>query len=102
MKAVLLTVGKTDINSIAAEISKYTKRIGYYLPFSMEVIPNIKNKKSLTQVQRKLKEGELILNKLDNKDHVILLDEGGQLFDSNQFAQYIGKKKTPLFAKLCS
>lgn len=100
MKAVLLTVGKTDINSIAAEISKYTKRIGYYLPFSMEVIPNIKNKKSLTQVQRKLKEGELILNKLDNKDHVILLDEGGQLFDSNQFAQYIGKKKNTTIRKI--
>ncbi len=89
MKAVLLTVGKTDINSIATEIDKYTKRIGHYLPFSMEVIPDIKNKRNLSQNEQKQKEGDLILSKLHNTDYVVLLDEGGRLFNSNQFAQHI-------------
>lgn len=100
MKAVLLTVGKTDINSIAIEIDKYTKRIGHYLPFSMEIIPDIKNKRSLSQVQQKEKEGELILSKLHSTDYVVLLDEGGRLFNSNQFAQHIQKKKNTIARQL--
>ena len=100
MKAVLLTVGKTDINSIAIEIDKYTKRIGHYLPFSMEIIPDIKNKRSLSQVQQKEKEGELILSKLHSTDYVVLLDEGGLLFNSNQFAQHIQKKKNTIARQL--
>lgn len=96
MKAVLLTVGKTDINSIATEIDVYTKRIGYYLPFSMVIIPDIKKKKNLSESQQKIKEGELILNKLHSTDYVVLLDEGGYHFDSNQFAQHIEKKKNTI------
>ncbi len=100
MKAVLLTVGKTDIVSIATEINNYTKRIAYYLPFSIEVIPDIKNKKNLSQSQQKQKEGEFILNRLHNTDYVVLLDEGGRLFDSNQFAKHIEKKKNTIARKL--
>ena len=100
MKAVLLTVGKTDINSIAIEIDKYTKRIGHYLPFSMEVIPDIKNKRNLSQAEQKQKEGDLILSKLHNTDYVVLLDEGGRLFNSNQFAQHIENKKNTIARKL--
>lgn len=100
MKAVLLTVGKTDITSIATEISKYSKRIAFYLPFTMEIIPDIKNKKNLSESQQKLKEGELILARLHNTDHVVLLDEGGLIFDSNEFAQYLEKKKNTIPKKI--
>jgi 23S rRNA (pseudouridine1915-N3)-methyltransferase len=100
MKAVLLTVGKTDIHSIATEIGIYAKRIAYYLPFTMEIIPDIKNKKNLSEQQQKQKEGELILNKLDNTDYVVLLDEGGHLFNSNQFAQHIEKKQNTIARKI--
>ena len=100
MKAVLLTVGKTDINSIAIEIDKYTKRIGHYLPFSMEVIPDIKNKKNLSQNEQKQREGDLILSKLHSTDYVVILDEGGRLFSSNQFAKHIEKKKNTIARKL--
>lgn len=100
MKAVLLTVGKTDINSIAIEIDKYTKKIGHYLPFSMEVIPDIKNKRNLSQAEQKQKEGDLILSKLHSTDYVVLLDEGGRLFNSNQFAQHIENKKNTIARKL--
>lgn len=100
MKAVLLTVGKTDINSIAIEIDKYTKRIGHYLPFSMEVIPDIKNKKNLSQNEQKQREGDLILSKLHSTDYVVILDEGGRLFSSNQFAKHIEQKKNTVARKL--
>ena len=97
---MLLTVGKTDIASIATEISNYSKRIAHYLPFSMEIIPDIKNKKNLSESQQKLKEGELILARVNNTDHVVLLDEGGLIFDSNEFAQYLEKKKNTIAKKI--
>lgn len=94
MKAVFLTVGKTDIHSIATEISNYTKRIAYYLPFKMEIIPDVKKKKKKLSIEeQKQKEGEFILNRLQPTDYVVLLDEDGRHFNSNEFAQHIEKKK---------
>ena len=96
MKAVLLTIGKTDINAIAKEIDKYIKRISYYLPFTLETIPDIKKMKKLTENLQKQKEGEFLLNKLLPTDYVVLLDEGGMLFGSVEFAQYLEKKRNTI------
>lgn len=96
MKAVLLTIGKTDINAIATEIDKYIKRISHYLPFTMENIPDIKKMKKLTENLQKQKEGEIILSRLLPNDYVVLLDEGGKLFDSVEFAQYLEKKRNTI------
>ena len=96
MKAVLLTIGKTDINAIAKEIDKYIKRISYYLPFTLETIPDIKKMKKLTENLQMQKEGEFILNKLLPTDYVVLLDEGGMLFGSVEFAQYLEKKRNTI------
>lgn len=92
MKIVILAIGKTDNKSIATEINHYVKRISYYLPFSFEIIPDIKNRKKLTESLQKTKEGELILDKLINGDYVILLDEAGTMPTSKEFALYINKK----------
>jgi len=43
----------------------------------LEVIPDIKNVKNLSEAQQKEKEGELILAKLSPTDQLILLDERG-------------------------
>lgn len=96
MKAVLLTIGKTDINAIAKEIDKYIKRISYYLPFTMENIPDIKKMKKLSENLQKQKEGEFIMSRLLPTDYVVLLDEGGMLFGSVEFAQYIEKKRNTI------
>ena len=100
MKALLLTVGKTYINSISSEIEKYTNRISFYLPFSMEIVPDIKNRKKLSENLQKQKEGDYILNRLDNSDYVVLLDEGGRLFDSKEFAMHIEKKKNSVSKRI--
>ena len=60
----------------------------------------IKNKKNLSESQQKLKEGESILSRLHSTDYVVLLDEGGLIFDSNEFAQYIEKKKNTIAKKI--
>ena len=57
----------------------------------MDLIPDIKNVKNLSEAQQKQKEGELILNKLNPTDVLILLDENGKQFDSVAFSSYLQK-----------
>ncbi len=62
------------------------------MPFSITVIPELKNTKSLSFQQQKEREGELILAKLQSSDHVVLLDEHGKDFRSVEFARWIEQK----------
>ena len=62
------------------------------MPFSITVIPELKNTKSLSFQQQKEREGELILAKLQSSDHVVLLDEHGNDFRSVEFARWIEQK----------
>ena len=60
MKTTLLVVGKTVEKHYITIINDYTERVKHYISFDIEVIPELKNTKSLTQEQQKEKEGELI------------------------------------------
>ena len=55
MKIVLLVVGKTTDPHFAAGIDDYANRIRHYLPFDVEVIPELRNTKSLSEEQQKEK-----------------------------------------------
>jgi len=70
----------------------YQKRLWFYIKFDLEVIPDIKNAKSLSEAQQKEKEGELILAKLTPTDQLILLDENGKTFSSVGFSDELQKK----------
>ena len=70
----------------------YMKRLSFYIKFELEVIPDIKNAKNLSEAQQKEKEGELILSKLSPADQLILLDENGKTFSSVGFSEELQKK----------
>lgn len=92
MKVTFLVIGKTDQKYLQEGISIFEKRIGHYLPYEMKIIPDIKNTKKLSESQQKEKEGELILQQIQNSDVMILMDERGQMFDSIGFSKYLEKK----------
>ena len=92
MKITLLVVGKTTDAHIDTLIQDYQKRLTHYLPFSLVVIPELKNTKSLTMEQQKLAEGELILRQLTPSTDMILLDEKGREYRSVEFADFLKKK----------
>lgn len=98
MKISLLVIGKTDAGYFVDAIREYENRLVHYIPFEMQVIPDIKNTKSLTEDQQKEKEGELINKYLQAGDYLVLLDERGKEFSSLQFASYL-EKKTHTVAK---
>jgi 23S rRNA (pseudouridine1915-N3)-methyltransferase len=91
MTIKLITIGKTDNKQLTSLIDGYIKRLGYYIKFSLDIIPDIKNSKNLSEVQQKQKEGELILKKISTTDTLILLDENGKQFDSVDFSSYLQK-----------
>ena len=92
MKTELILIGKTTDKHFQAEIDDYTSRIGHYMPFSITVIPELKNTKALSEAQQKEREGEMVLAKLQPSDHVVLLDEHGKEFRSVEFARWIEQK----------
>jgi 23S rRNA (pseudouridine1915-N3)-methyltransferase len=91
MTIKLLAIGKTDNKDLQALIDDYQKRLGFYIKFEFEIIPDLKKVKNLSEDQQKVKEGELILNKLSNTDVLVLLDENGKQFDSVGFSNYLQK-----------
>lgn len=91
MTIKLLAIGKTDNKQLQQLIDDYTKRLGFYIKFELEIIPDLKKVKNLSEDQQKQKEGELILSKITTTDVLILLDENGKQYDSVQFANYLQK-----------
>ena len=92
MKITLLVVGKTTSAQIESLIQEYQKRLTHYVPFALQVIPELKNAKALTPDQQKQAEGELILRAVAQSADLVLLDEHGKEFRSIEFADYIQKK----------
>jgi len=92
MTIKLLAIGKTDSAELQQLIHIYEKRLGHYVNFSLELIPDLKKTKNLSEEQQKEKEGELILKKLVPADILVLLDENGKQFSSVEFSSYLQKK----------
>lgn len=92
MKISLIVIGKTDASYFVDAINEYKNRLVHYIPFEMEIIPDIKNVKNLREEQQKEKEGELILKMLQTGDYLVLLDEHGKSFTSMEFATYLERK----------
>ena len=92
MKIQIIVVGKTNQDFVQKGLDEFCNRLKHYIQFEINVIPEIKNTKNLSQEQQKEKEGELILKNLQAGDFLVLLDERGREFSSLQFADYLEKK----------
>ena len=89
MKILLLVIGKTDENYLTDGIHKYCKRLRHYIGFDFEEIPDLKNRKSLSESQQKKQEGVFIISKLKAGDKLILLDDKGKDFSSLGFSEHL-------------
>lgn len=100
MKTELWVIGKTSEKYLEAGINLYLKRMRYYLPFKMEVLPDIRKAGSLNPVQLKVREGETVLSKLRPEDRLVLLDERGRQFTSEGFAEYMQRQLQGYYRRL--
>ncbi len=91
MQIKLLAIGKTDNQQLQLLIDDYQKRLGFYIKFEFEILPDVKKVKNLSEEQQKQKEGELILSKLSSTDFLVLMDENGKQYDSVTFSEQLQK-----------
>jgi 23S rRNA (pseudouridine1915-N3)-methyltransferase len=92
MKVTLLVIGKTNEAYLQEGIAMYAKRLQHYIPFEYKELPDVRNAKNLPHEQLKIQEGELILRQLGAHDELLLLDENGTQFSSEEWAAHLGKK----------
>ena len=92
MKLSLLVIGKTTDRHVQVLIDDYASRLNHYVPFAVEVVPELKSTKALTPEQQKTMEAELIRKQLQTGDHVVLLDEHGTERRSVDFAAWLQKR----------
>lgn len=91
MKITLLTIGKTDNNYLSEGIRIYRERLSHYIKFDILEIESPRQMKKLSPDALKDAEGKLIIKAIQSVDHVVLLDEKGKTYTSEQFAEWLQK-----------
>lgn len=92
MEITLIVIGKTNAKYLIEGLDEYTRRLKHYISYNINILPDIKNTKNLSEEQQKETEGKLILNALKPGDFIVLLDERGKEFSSMQFSDYLQRK----------
>ena len=85
-------IGKTDADYLVKGFDEYIRRMKRYINFTVQVIPDIRKGKKLSQAEQLASEGELIMAAYNAGDYVVLLDEHGKDYSSVQFAEFIQKQ----------
>ena len=86
-----MAVGRTSIDFVRRGIDEYLKRLAHYIPTEVKIIPDIKRTSALTEAKQKEQEGAAILSAVQPSDRVILLDERGKEYTSEEFASFMEK-----------
>lgn len=92
MKVHVMFLGKTTGKLFQEAIADYQQRLTHYVPFSIEEVPDLKNTKSLNEEQQKEKEADMVFDRLQSGDVLVLLDEKGKEFTSREFSTYLENK----------
>ena len=89
MKLQFWSVGKSHEPYVKAGIEEFTSRISRYFKIEWNIIPVPKNAGMLSEMDLKKKEGQLILEWLDDDDYLVVLDEKGRQLTSEGLATFI-------------
>ena len=89
MKIILLVTGETKTAYLRQGIDHYFSRLKYYLPSELQVLPDIKASKAMTETRQKAMEGQQMLQAIQPGDYVALLDERGKEMTSREFSAWI-------------
>ena len=91
MKIELICIEKTKKIEYKNIIQDYLKRINKKLDLTIKEIPFVNSKKQ-TKESISITQTNLIKRYINNKDYVVLLDEGGKSFSSVDFSKWINLK----------
>ena len=89
MKIYFWSIGKLHEPYVKEGIETFTKRLSHYYNIEWKLIPPVKHAVSLSNIDLKKNEAEVILNLLLPGDVLILLDEKGKQITCEQLAELI-------------
>ena len=92
MKVTLLQIDKTTENYLNEGIAIYLKRLKNYTVFEISTINVPKAVRMRPEAEQKSEEAKLILKQIKENDHLVILDEGGNLLNSVGFSDFLSKK----------
>ncbi|MBL7755208.1 MAG: 23S rRNA (pseudouridine(1915)-N(3))-methyltransferase RlmH [Bacteroidota bacterium] len=85
----LWSLGKDNMRDFEPGITEYAKRINRYHKFNLVVIDNSKINKAIPLAKIQEKEMELIVQRMQERDLLVCLDENGTNYTSVQFAEQL-------------
>ena len=89
MRITLMENGKTRDPFIKEGVELFRKRVVRYIPFKIETLPDLKNTRNLTMKEVQNQEAALLLKRIKPTEHLVLLDERGQEYNSLSFAEHL-------------
>ena len=92
MKLQFWSVGKVHESHVKEGIEMFTKRIGNYFNVEWHIIPMPKNAGMMSEMDLKIREGEMILNFLKKEDYLVVLDERGKQLTSPGLAAFLQQR----------
>ena len=92
MKIKFIVIGKTNSDFLVSGEKEFAKRLKHYCKFEEILISEVKNGGKLTREELKIKEGKLILSKLNSNEEIILLDNNGKSYSSKGLEKFIHQK----------
>lgn len=84
-----MCVGRTATGFVKTGLEEYMRRLERYVPFRFMELPDTR---SADARQQKSAEGKVFLSKLQPSDYVMLLDERGLEYTSEEFATMLQKR----------
>lgn len=91
MRIRLVLVGKTDAGPVSVLFDEYMSRLRHMVPVQIDVLELPRGRVPADAQAQQVAEGKLLIDALKGSERVILLDEGGRLFTSTEFATFIQK-----------
>ena len=92
VKVAVYYTGKTAEKYLRTGEEIYAGRLKHYLPIDFYVLPDVRQGGKLTPERLVVAEGETLLGKLSPDDHLVLLDEAGEGYSSEEFAAWMEKQ----------
>ena len=89
MKIQLWSIGKPHDKELKPAIEQFTTRCNNYFSVEWNIIPVPRNAGMMSEMDLKKKEGEVILEWLEERDYMVALDERGKQFTSKALADFI-------------
>ncbi len=90
MKSILFDYKTTKEEWFEQAVSQYSKKISHYTEFEIQSLKTMKHGREEAILKKQYEESELF-KKLTPDDYVILFDENGKIFKSEEFAEQISK-----------